>query len=50
MVVGAKERNTAEDIGQVVLGLERAACFLLCRVIGENLYQLPIALYPSAVL
>jgi len=44
MVVGAKQKNKTEDIGQVVLGLEIAACFLLCRVIGENLYELPIAL------
>lgn len=49
MVVGAKEKNKAEDTRQVVLGLERAAYFLLCRVIGESLYELPIALYPSAV-
>ena len=48
-MVGAKEKNKAEDIGQVVLGLEIAACFLLCRVIEEKLYELPIALYPSAV-
>ena len=48
-MVRVKEKNKAEDIEQVVLGLEIAACFLLCGVIGENLYELPIALYPSAV-
>lgn len=44
MVIGAKEKDKAEGIGLLVLGLEIATHAVLCNVIGENLYELSLHL------
>lgn len=39
MVIAAKEKDKAEDIGLLVLGLEIAAFIVLCSMMGENLSE-----------